>query len=55
MFTINIDMEDVNTILKNHGLDANGKVQKFFTSEIMRASDDYTPSDGGILRASARN
>lgn len=55
MFTIKIDMEDVNTILKSHGLEANGKVQKFFTNEIMRASDDYTPNDGGILRASARN
>ena len=55
MFNINIDMEDVNTILKNHGLDANGKVQKFFTNEIMRISDDYVPFDGGPLKNSARN
>lgn len=55
MFEININMQDVDTILKNHELHPNGKVQKFFTNEIMRISDDYVPFDGGVLKNSARN
>ena len=52
MFDIRIDMDDVNQILRNHGLQAGGPVQKFFTSELMRLSDPYVPFRSGPLKNS---
>lgn len=43
MFTVKIDVSDAATILKNHGLNPGGRVQAFFTSEIMRKADPYVP------------
>ena len=45
-------MDDVNQILRNHGLQAGGPVQKFFTSELMRLSDPYVPFRSGPLKNS---
>ena len=52
MFEIWIDLDDVNKILVNHGLQAGGPVQKFFTSELMRLSDPYVPFRSGPLKNS---
>lgn len=54
MFTVKIDVSDAATILKNHGLNPGGRVQEFFTSEIMRKADPYVPFLAGALRDSAR-
>jgi hypothetical protein len=52
MFDIRIDVNDVNHILRKHGLQAGGPVQKFFTSELMRLSDPYVPFRSGPLKNS---
>lgn len=54
MFTVKIDVSDAATMLKNHGLNPGGRVQEFFTSEIMRKADPYVPFSAGALRDSAR-
>lgn len=52
MFDIWIDMDDANQILRNHGLQDAGPVQKFFTNELMRLSDPYVPFRQGPLKNS---
>jgi hypothetical protein len=52
MFHVSVDFSDVETILKNHGLQEAGQVQKFFTSELMRLSDPYVPFRSGPLKNS---
>lgn len=54
MFTVKIDVSDAATILKNHGLNPGGRVQAFFTSEVMRKADPYVPFLAGALKNSAR-
>ena len=54
MFTVKIDVSDAATMLKNHGLNPGGRVQAFFTSEIMRKADPYVPFSVGVLKNSAR-
>lgn len=53
MFEIWINLNDANEIIRNHGLDPGGPVQKFFTNEIMRLSDPYVPFRSGPLKNSA--
>ena len=53
MFTVELKF-DADAILKNNGLDQGGKVQRFFSSEIMRTSNPYLPFKNGALQASAR-
>lgn len=45
---------DISQVLKNHGLEDGGRVQKFIDSEVIRLMDDYTPEDKGALKASIR-
>lgn len=54
MFTVKIDVSDAATMLKNHGLNPDGRVQEFFTSKIMRKAGPYVPFSAGALRDSAR-
>lgn len=54
MFDIKINLDDANEIMKKHGVCPGGKAQMFFTSEIARASNPYTPFRGGVLQASMR-
>ncbi len=54
MFTVKVDVSSAEEILKKHGLGEGGRVQAFFTNEIMRISDPYTPFKDGALKASAR-
>jgi hypothetical protein len=37
------------TILKNHGLEKGGKVQRFMTNEVYKLSMPYTPFDSSTL------
>lgn len=43
LFTVKIDMSDAAKILENHGLEKGGRVQAFFTTDIMRRADKYVP------------
>lgn len=54
LFTVKIDMSDAAKVLENHGLEKGGRVQAFFTTEVMRRSDPYAPFDSGPLKNSAR-
>ena len=46
LFTVRIDVSKPKEILKRHGLEKGGRVQAFFTSEVMRKSDPYVPMSG---------
>lgn len=50
---IKIDIHEAQQIIKDHGLDPGGAVQKFFSSELLRISNQYTPFDNGILAGTA--
>ena len=47
---IDIDLEQVSSVLRRHGLQQSGPVQSFFTNEVMRRSDKYTPMQTGMLK-----
>lgn len=42
----------VSTVIKDHGLNSGGKVQKVIDSEVLRRSDPYVPMDTGFLKKS---
>lgn len=44
-----VDWKPINTILKNHGLEEDGKANKFLRDEVERLSDPYIPHQGGNL------
>lgn len=48
--TINIQF-DSQQILNNRGLGADKKAQKFFTNEVFKQNQPYTPFDSGTLAA----
>lgn len=54
MFTVKVDVSDAAKILKSHGLEPGGRVQAYFTSELMKLSDPYVPYSAGVLRSKAR-
>ncbi len=43
-------LNPISTIKANLGIDANGKVQKFFTDTCAKHMDKYIPKDTGALR-----
>ena len=45
-----VDVKPVSVIKAKLGIDANGRVQKFFTSECAKAMDKYVPMRKGNLR-----
>lgn len=54
MFDIKVTFKGAEKILADKGLDEGGKVQRFFSSEVMRVSNPYVPFRDGVLQASAR-
>lgn len=54
LFTVKINFSDAAKVLENHGLEKGGRVQAFFTSEVMRRSDPYVPFSSGPLKNTAR-
>lgn len=52
MFYISIDLSDVRAAVQS--FEPNGSTQKYFTNELLRLSDDYTPSDSTMLRTLAK-
>ena len=53
MFNVKVDFKGSEAILAAHGLDPGGRVQRFFSSEVMRVSNPYVPFRNGVLQASA--
>lgn len=52
---ITADLElKIGDVLKNKGIEDNGRVQQFIDSECIRLMYDYTPNRNGILNASVR-
>lgn len=49
-FEASFHLDSVDTVIKDLGLEEGGKVQKFFTNEVWRLSDDYVPMDSGFLK-----
>lgn len=47
---MSVQMNKVGTIKAKLGLEANGKIQKFFTEDCYRHMDKYVPMDKGNLR-----
>lgn len=50
---IDVKMVEAGKLIADLGLTPGGAVQKFLASELLRASDTYTPFDAGILKGTA--
>ena len=53
MFEVKVDFSDAAAIIQKKGLGAGGATQTFFTSEVMRLSDSYTPMRSAVLKNTA--
>jgi len=53
-WTVSTDISKENLLIAT-GLNDGGATQRFFTNEVMRASDPYTPFDTGVLKNTAQN
>jgi hypothetical protein len=51
--TVKIEINSTEEILKARHLEDGGQAQKFFTSEVKRFADAYTPMDSGALKSNA--
>lgn len=49
-FTYKLKMNPTNKILKDHGLDENGKVTRHLRDAVDRLSNPFIPYDNGMLR-----
>lgn len=49
-----MSLNPINTIKANLGIEANGRVQKFFTNTCKNHMDKYVPMDSGLLRQNVK-
>lgn len=49
-FDMKIEMNSIGKIVKDHGLDENGKVTRFMRDSVDRLSNPFIPFDNGMLR-----
>ena len=49
-FNVKVKMNSTNKILKDHGLDKDGRVVRFFRDEADRLMNPFIPMDSGMLR-----
>lgn len=54
VFAVNVLLPNTETLIKQIGLDPGGRVQRFFSAEVMRVSAPYVPFAEGVLHDSAR-
>lgn len=52
--TVKVNMNNVNKIIKDHGLDKDGKVTKYLRDTVDRFCDAYVPFDMGPLKNNKR-
>lgn len=48
-FNIKVKMKSANQIIKDHGLDENGRVTEFLRDTVYRLYEPYVPRDNGNL------
>ena len=48
-FDIKVKMKSANQIIKDHGLDENGRVTRFLRDDLYRLYEPYVPRDNGNL------
>lgn len=53
LFDVTVNFPEAEVLLERFGIEPGGRAQHFFTSEVLRHSDDYTPRDIGVLASSA--
>ena len=49
-FQAKLELNSIDTMIKDLNLEEGGSVQRFFTNEVWRLSDDYVPFDSGMLK-----
>lgn len=49
-FKVKVKINSVNKILKDHGLDKDGRVQQYLLTTADRLMNPYIPMDNGMLR-----
>ena len=49
-FKFDVQIKPSQEIIERLGLNPGGRVQKHFTGEVIRWSDDYVPMDSGVLK-----
>lgn len=49
-FNVKVKMNSVNKIIKDHGLDSNGRATRFLRDEADRLMNQFIPMDNGMLR-----
>ena len=54
MFDVKVNYIGADAVIKKYGFGPNGATQRFFTSEVMRLSDNYVPRRNNILKNSAQ-
>lgn len=52
-FEASYSFSSTDEMINNLGLEESGPVQRFFTNEVWRLSDDYVPFDTGMLKNNA--
>lgn len=52
LFTVEMNISPMKTVLTSLGLEPGGAAQKFFTNELTRLSDNYVPMNNGVLKNS---
>lgn len=49
-FNVKVKMNSVNKIIKDHGLDSNGRATRFLRNEADRLMNPFVPMNNGMLR-----
>lgn len=49
-FNVKVKMNSANKIIKDHGLDSNGRATRFLRDEADRLMNPFVPMDNGMLR-----
>ncbi len=49
-FQAQLELNSIDTMIKDLNLEEGGSVQYFLTNEVWRLSDDYVPFDSGMLK-----
>ena len=49
-FNVKVKMNNANKIIKDHGLDSNGRATRFLRDEADRLMNPFVPMDNGMLR-----
>ncbi len=51
-FKVRMEIKELQVLMAKRGLEAQGRVQKYIDSEVLRKCDPYVPMDSGELKQS---